>query len=97
MHSIISVILVASTTVLAFDCSVPPIYVDIHKRAVRGTDVFQYGSFVGVGTPSQNQSLWPSLSHNETTVAFASYCGRSDLPNCRQNTRGEFDTVESST
>lgn len=75
----------------AFNCSQPPIYVDIHKRAVHGTDVFQYGSFIGIGSPAQNQSLWPSLSHNETTVAYVDFCDHSDLPDCKDSTRGNFD------
>lgn len=97
MLSITSLILVAAGAVSAFDCSIPPIYVDLHKRAVRGTDEFQYGSFIGLGSPAQNQSLWPSLCHNETSVAFVSYCDRSDLPDCKRNTRGEFDPIDSDT
>jgi hypothetical protein len=84
-------VLFAQST-LAFNCSKPPIYVDIHKRAVRDTDVFQYGSFIGIGNPSQNQSLWPSLTRNHTVIADSHYCDDSDLPNCSQSTRGNFDT-----
>jgi hypothetical protein len=80
---------------LAFNCSTPPIYVDIHKRVVHGTDVFQYGSFIGVGTTAQNQSLWPSLSQNETTVANIDFCSHSNLTDCVHSTRGNFDFTAS--
>ncbi|KAF1809625.1 acid protease [Eremomyces bilateralis CBS 781.70] len=83
--------LLIASTVLAFDCSKPPIYVDIHKRAVRGTNILQYGSFIGFGTPSQNQSLFPSLRQNETSVASGDFCGRSQLRNCEGETHGTFD------
>ncbi|OCK76380.1 acid protease [Lepidopterella palustris CBS 459.81] len=76
----------------AFNCSQPPIYVDIHKRVVHGTDIFQYGSFIGVGTPAQNQSLWPSLRQNQTSVASTQFCDNSTLVDCAQSTRGNFDT-----
>jgi hypothetical protein len=52
----------------SFNCSIPPIYVDIHKRAVHDSELFQYGLFVGLGTPSQNFSMWPSMTHNETCI-----------------------------
>ncbi|KAF2488357.1 acid protease [Lophium mytilinum] len=77
----------------AFNCSKAPIYVDIHKRAVHGTDVFQYGSFIGVGNPAQNQSLWPSLIRNHTVITDSHYCDHSSLSNCAQSTRGNFDTL----
>ena len=83
--------------VFAFNCTIPPIYVDIHKRLVQGTDVFQYGTFTGVGSPAQNQSLFPSLRHNETSVASVKFCDNSTLPNCRSATDGNFDVSQSST
>ncbi|KAF2179804.1 acid protease [Zopfia rhizophila CBS 207.26] len=85
-------VLFAQSTV-AFDCSKPPVYVDIHKRAVHGTDVFQYGSFIGVGSPAQNQSLWPSISQNHTSFAASDYCDSSNttLKDCPISTRGNFD------
>ncbi|OCL04844.1 acid protease, partial [Glonium stellatum] len=89
-------VLFAQST-FAFNCSQPPIYVDIHKRAVHGTDVFQYGSFIGVGNPAQNQSLWPSLRQNQTSVASIHYCDNSNLTNCAQSTRGNFDPSLSNT
>ncbi|KAF2841523.1 acid protease [Patellaria atrata CBS 101060] len=82
---------------LAFNCAIPPIYVDIHKRIVHGTNIFQYGSFIGVGTPAQNQSLWPSLKQNETSVAFFKFCQNSNLTNCEDSTNGNFETTESDT
>lgn len=89
-------VLFAQST-FAFNCSQPPIYVDIHKRAVRGTDVFQYGAFIGVGNPAQNQSLWPSLRQNQTAIASINYCDKSNLTNCAQSTRGNFDPSSSTT
>lgn len=80
---------------LAFNCSVPPIYVDIHNRVVHGTNIFQWGSFMGVGSPDQNQSLFPSLRQNETSVADISYCDHSDLANCDVSTGGNFDPSQS--
>lgn len=80
---------------LALNCSIPPLYVDIHMRAVHGTGVFQYGSFLGMGTPAQNLSLWPSISQNETSVSAAEFCERSKLANCRDSTGGIVDVAES--
>ncbi|KAF2871323.1 aspartic peptidase domain-containing protein [Massariosphaeria phaeospora] len=83
-------VLLAQSTV-AFNCSKPPIYVDIHKRAVHDSPEFQYGSFIGVGTPAQNQSLWPSLSQNHTSFGTHAYCGdNSTLRNCDRSTGGFF-------
>ncbi|KAH0542271.1 hypothetical protein FGG08_003298 [Glutinoglossum americanum] len=79
---------IISTTTWAFNCSIPPIYVDIHKRAVHGMVAFQYGSFVGIGTPAQNQSMWVSLRSNETAVAAQDFCANSDLPGC--DARGAY-------
>ncbi|KAF2265129.1 acid protease [Lojkania enalia] len=91
-------VLFAQSTV-AFNCSINPIYVDIHKRAVHGTDIFQYGSFIGVGTPAQNQSLWPSLSQNITSFASLSYCTNNSttLKECTKSTGGFFDASTSDT
>jgi hypothetical protein len=78
----------------ALNCSIPPVYVDIHLRAVNGTpdeNVFQYGSFVGVGSPAQNQSIWPSLRQNETTFALKGFCQSSKLANCDFSTGGFVD------
>ncbi|KAF2140240.1 uncharacterized protein K452DRAFT_230487 [Aplosporella prunicola CBS 121167] len=82
---------------LTFNCSLGPIYVDMHKRAVHGTPVYQYGTFLGVGSPSQNQSLVPSLSHNEISVASIDYCKHSRLPHCVNETHGNFNFSESGT
>jgi len=91
-------VLFAQSTV-AFNCTQPPIYVDIHRRAVHGTDKFQYGSFIGVGTPAQNQSLWPSLSQNHTSFAASTFCEdkNTSLADCTRSTRGNFDFDSSST
>ncbi|KAI9807237.1 MAG: hypothetical protein M1825_005955 [Sarcosagium campestre] len=83
------------TFTVAFDCTIQPIYIDIHKRAVHGTDDFEYGTFIGVGTPAQNQSLWVSLNHNETSVADQDYCNHSTLANCSSATGGFFEPDQS--
>jgi hypothetical protein len=91
-------VLFAQSTV-AFNCSQPPIYVDIHNRTVHGTDKFQYGSFIGVGSPAQNQSLWPSISQNHTSFASSRFCedNSTTLADCLTSTRGNFDFDVSST
>lgn len=78
-------------SILAANCSITPIYVDIHKRVVHGSEVEQYGSFIGVSNPFQNQSLWPSLQRNETSFASASFCSNSNLTNCLEATGGNVD------
>jgi hypothetical protein len=101
MHQSTSLIIslaALASSVFGFNCSIPPIYVDIHKRAVSGTDVFQYGSFVGVGSPAQNQSLLPSLRQDETSVASSDFCHRNNsLADCDHATRGFFDSSQSTT
>ncbi|KAF2743545.1 acid protease [Sporormia fimetaria CBS 119925] len=87
-------VLFAQSTV-AFDCSKKPIYVDIHRRAVHESSEFQYGSFIGVGTPAQNHSLWPSLSQNHTSFATLDYCNNSTLRNCDTSTGGRFTPQDS--
>ncbi|KAF1835353.1 acid protease [Decorospora gaudefroyi] len=83
-------VLFAQSTVAA-NCSKAPIYIDIHKRAVNNSPVFQYGSFIGLGTPAQNQSLWPSLQQNHTSLALDTYCkGNTTLKNCERSTGGFF-------
>ncbi|KAI9828349.1 MAG: hypothetical protein M1832_002777 [Thelocarpon impressellum] len=81
----------------SFDCSIPPIYIDVHKRAVHGGGAQEYGSFVGFGTASQNMSLWVSLSANETSVADPDFCKKSNLTDCDNATGGFFDSALSST
>lgn len=82
----------------AFNCSKKPIYVDIHKRAVHDSPIFQYGSFIGLGTPAQNQSLWPSIAQNYTSFASHDYCGdNSTLKDCDKSTGGFFNTQDSTT
>ncbi|KAJ4377456.1 hypothetical protein N0V83_000281 [Neocucurbitaria cava] len=99
-----SLLLCLSATVLfvqstvAFNCSQKPIYVDIHKRAVHDSPVFQYGSFIGLGTPAQNQSLWPSLQQNHTSFASPTYCkDNSTLKNCDRSTGGFYNHQDSTT
>jgi hypothetical protein len=95
-------VLFAQSTV-AFNCSLKPIYVDIHKRAVHSSPVFQYGSFIGVGSGSdaasgsgaQNHSLWPSLAQNHMSFASLSYCENSTLRDCEISTGGFFDDGKS--
>lgn len=75
-------------SILAANCSIKPIYVDIHKRFVNGTDAFLYGSFIGVGNRAQNQSIWPSLQRNETSFASSDFCSNSNLADCLVSTGG---------
>jgi hypothetical protein len=81
--------LIAST--IAFDCSIYPIYIDIHDRRVATSEIEEYGTFIGIGTPSQNQSLWPALSHNETTLASTQFCSQGSSSNCRDNSHSIFE------
>ncbi|KAE9991815.1 hypothetical protein EG327_010917 [Venturia inaequalis] len=74
--------------ILAANCSIKPVYVDIHKRVVNGTSAFPYGSFIGVGNPFQNQSIWPSLRRNETSFASSEFCSNSNLTDCMGSTGG---------
>ncbi|KAK7189000.1 hypothetical protein DPSP01_004105 [Paraphaeosphaeria sporulosa] len=90
-------VLLAQSSV-AFNCSIPPIYVDIHKRVTHNTDNFQYGSFIGIGTPAQNHSLWPSLSRNQTSFGASTFCdGNSTLKDCKESTGGFFNSRDSTT
>ncbi|KAF2852029.1 acid protease [Plenodomus tracheiphilus IPT5] len=89
-----TVLFVQST--VAFNCSGNKyIYVDIHKRAVHDSPIFQYGSFIGLGTPAQNNSLWPSLSQNHTSFAAPGYCKNITLRNCDKSTGGFFNDQDS--
>jgi hypothetical protein len=105
-----SLAFVASAAVLfaqstaAFNCSTKPIYVDIHKRAVHDSPVFQYGSFIGVGTgetasatSAQNHSLWPSLAQNHISFGARNYCQKSSLAQCDVSTGGFFSSNQSTT
>lgn len=98
MWSLYSVVFTTSLLLSAssaLNCSIPPVYVDIHDRDVHGTDVQQYGSFLGMGTPAQNLSLWPSIVQNETSVAAEQFCDNSTLADCRANTGGLVDVSQS--
>ncbi|KIW29002.1 uncharacterized protein PV07_04850 [Cladophialophora immunda] len=73
------------------NCSIVPIYVDFHVRAVDGGVNEQYGLFTGAGFPvSQNMSHWPSLSNNETTVASLDYCTDSPFQDCLNHAHGFY-------
>jgi hypothetical protein len=98
-------VLFAQSTV-AFNCSLKPIYVDIHKRAVHSSPDFQYGSFIGVGSSvlsntsgsgAQNHSLWPSLAQNHMSFGSLSYCDNSTLRDCTRSTGGFYDDAKSTT
>ncbi|CAO2647364.1 Nn.00g082860.m01.CDS01 [Neocucurbitaria sp. VM-36] len=94
----LSVTVLFAQSTVAFNCSKKPVYVDIHKRAVHDSPVFQYGSFIGLGTPAQNQSLWPSLAQNHTSFASHVYCkDNSTLKNCDRSTGGFFNHQDSTT
>ncbi|KIW12204.1 hypothetical protein PV08_09480 [Exophiala spinifera] len=90
MTTLLGVVLLMSV-VAANNCSIEPIYVDFHNRAVDGGITFQYGLFTGIGSPiSQNLSQWPSLSHNETTVGSLDYCTNSQFQNCNNQSHGFY-------
>jgi hypothetical protein len=84
-------------TVLADDCGIHPVFVDYHARLVDGGLSYQYGLFVGVGTNSQNQSLWPSLVNNETTFSGVHFCENSPDDRCANETHGYYEPVLSQT
>lgn len=89
-----------STVVVAAanNCTIEPIYVDFHNRAVDGGVTFQYGLFTGIGSPvSQNLSQWPSLSNNETTVGGVEYCSSSPFRECINQTHGYYSSDLSET
>ena len=95
LEAVVVVLCFVQLTFAAFNCSIPPIYIDIHVREVQGTTTFEYGSFFAWGEQEQgrpqNQSLWPSFNDNETTVAGVDYCNGSDDPACANNTHGFFE------
>jgi len=97
MRRHITTLAVLTQLAAAFNCSIEPLYVDIHKRAVHGTPVFQWGSFIGIGSPAQNQSVWPSLTQNETTFAGSNFCASSNVTNCPDATGGHFNIEDSTT
>jgi hypothetical protein len=96
LHALVLLFSLAQV-VYSFNCSIPPIYVDIHKRAVHDSDLKQYGLFVGLGTPSQNFSMWPSLVHNETAFASNDFCTSTSPSTCLNNSHGLFQTELSPT
>ncbi|KAL2010486.1 hypothetical protein VTN00DRAFT_6293 [Thermoascus crustaceus] len=79
------------------NCSHLPIYIDIHQRHVHGSDSLEYDTPVGFGSPAQNQSLFPSLTHNETSVADVDLRRESNLTNRSNGTGGFFQPDESRT
>ncbi|RVX72999.1 hypothetical protein B0A52_03352 [Exophiala mesophila] len=76
-------------------CHHTPIYLDFHDRRVDTDKSFQYGLFAGVGTPSQNLSQWPSISHNEMTIAGPDYCTDSPFEDCINRAHGIYDPLAS--
>lgn len=60
---------------------------------------YSYGLFIGAGTGSQKQSLWPSLSHNETRLASHEFCGQNSPANCAdpKYTHGHYGSDASTT
>lgn len=78
-------------------CHHTPIYLDFHDRRVDTDRNFQYGLFAGVGTPSQNLSQWPSISHNEMTIADPDYCTDSPFQDCINQAHGIYDSLSSDT
>lgn len=91
-----AVIVLVVRSALAMNCSIEPLYLDIQYQNVAGTSVKQWGSHVGMGSPPQNITLWPSLQQNETSVASLNFCTGSSLVNCTDSTGGAFDISSSS-
>ncbi|KIW99355.1 uncharacterized protein Z518_11343 [Rhinocladiella mackenziei CBS 650.93] len=91
MAAFMGAFLFISTVVAANNCSIQPIYIDFHDRAVDGGVSTQYGLFTGIGFPtSQNLSQWPSLSNNETTVGSLDYCSSSPFTDCINRVHGFY-------
>jgi hypothetical protein len=81
---------------LTFECRMPPIYVDLQRRQVGAGGQWHYGISIGAGSPPQNQSVWPSLRQNDTSVAGVGLCGNSTLQDCDVKRGGDFDPARSS-
>ncbi|OAG45158.1 hypothetical protein AYO21_00506 [Fonsecaea monophora] len=92
MAGVIQALVLFVTVVAAQNnCSIVPIYVDFHVRAVDGGVNEQYGLFTGAGFPvSQNMSHWPSFANNETTVASLDYCTNSPFGDCLNHAHGFY-------
>lgn len=85
--------LLISTVTAQNNCSIIPIFVDFHNRAVDGGVSEQYGLFTGIGSPtSQNLSQWPSFSNNETTVGGLDYCITSNFKDCISESHGFYES-----
>lgn len=84
-----------SASLVIADCSIPPIYLDVHAREVEGTDnAVSYGAYINIGSPVQQLSLWPSLEINETTLADVNFCSSSSCS--ASSAHGLFDPAKSS-
>ncbi|KAI9802325.1 MAG: hypothetical protein M1833_001831 [Piccolia ochrophora] len=92
----VAVLALLTRATVSFNCSIRPIYVDFHVRPVHGSNDLEYGTFIGFGTPSQNESLAVSLNHNETSIADVDFCKQSTLFNCSSSSGGTFVPAESS-
>lgn len=92
MAAFLAAFLFVSVVMAQNNCSITPIYVDFHDRAVDGGASEQYGLFTGIGNPtSQNLSLWPSFSNNETTVGSLEYCADSPFGDCISQSHGYYE------
>ncbi|KAK4938355.1 hypothetical protein LTR10_021154 [Elasticomyces elasticus] len=98
MASLAGLLLLLASAVVANNCTIQPVYVDFHNRAVDGGITFQYGLFTGIGSPiSQNLSQWPSLSNNETSVGSLDYCSTSPFQTCVNQSHGFYSPALSQT
>jgi hypothetical protein len=79
-----------ATALAASNCSIKPIYVDFHDRCVDDCFTIQYGLFIGVGDPFQNESLWPSISRNEITFSGVDFCADGSSEQCVNQTHGLY-------
>lgn len=96
---LVAAILLISAALAQDSCDgVQPVYVDFHDRNVNNSEHrIQYGLFIGVGTPFQNQSLWPSIRRNETTFSGPDFCDGSGLATCSEQTHGTYKPEDSDT
>lgn len=85
LQHIVCLALAASVVKAANDtCPLNWVFIDIHYRAVDSRpDTFSYGLFIGAGANSQNQSLWPAITYNETRLASNEFCRTGSTSTCQ--------------
>lgn len=75
------------------------LFIDTCRAVDAREDTFSYGLFMGAGTSSQNQSLWPSIVSNETRMASNNFCVTGSPYHCADPTftHGHFGADASAT